>query len=372
MPQPRPPQSTPATSAGAPDGRGRTYATLDGLRGVAALFVVLFHFNDDLLSPHGYLAVDLFFAMSGFVIASAYERRLTGGLGVGGFLGIRLRRLAPMWMAGVALGLALVLAVPTAAPARTLILLALPALLLVPHGLSFDGAFPMNTSLWSLHVELVVNIVFAWAHRFLATWVLLSVAAASFIALAAIAYGQGTLSQGASPVDLASGYLRALTAFPLGVVLWRWRDRLTAFKFSAPLLLLIAAALFTGLGVGPKGVFGVTYDLAFIGLAIPALVVIAARNEPPAWLRLLFSRMGSGSYALYALHAPVIQAARRLALTHGGAPTYLAMGVVLIPGLIAMAWLVDRLIDAPLQRRLKAWRAAPAPAHRLEPAGGLS
>jgi len=198
--------------------------------------------------------------------------------------------------------------------------------------------------------------------------VLLGVSAVSFLTLAAIAYGQGAVSSGASPADMPCGYLRALTAFPLGVVLFRARARLPRLSLPAPLVLLIAAVLLAGLGVSVTGVVGVTYDLAFIALAVPALVSLAVRREPAARLRPLFSRMGTGSYALYALHAPIIQAVRRLTLGHGDGGAYLALGVVLIPGLILIAWLADRLLDAPLQRRLKAWRPAPRPAATLEPA----
>src|SRR6185437_6209521 len=100
----------PLPNSASPKGEraGRhAYATLDGLRGVAALAVVLYHYASDLIAPHGYLAVDLFFAMSGFVIASAYEAKLKDGLDVRGFLGIRAKRLAPLWMLGAIVGFVL-------------------------------------------------------------------------------------------------------------------------------------------------------------------------------------------------------------------------------------------------------------------------
>ena len=54
------------------------YAILDGLRGVAALLVILYHVFecfDWSPAPHGYLAVDFFFVLSGFVIGYAYDDR---------------------------------------------------------------------------------------------------------------------------------------------------------------------------------------------------------------------------------------------------------------------------------------------------------
>ena len=85
----------------------RVFHTLDGLRGVAALFVAMRHTNlFHRAGIHGgYLAVDLFFVLSGFVIAHAYERRLASGLSVGRFMAARYLRLWPVYVLGAALGL---------------------------------------------------------------------------------------------------------------------------------------------------------------------------------------------------------------------------------------------------------------------------
>ena len=89
------------------------YEILDGLRGVAALLVVVFHLCEahatshfDQLLNHGYLAVDFFFALSGFVIGYAYDDRW-GRMTVGGFFKRRLIRLQPMVVLGMAVGAAL-------------------------------------------------------------------------------------------------------------------------------------------------------------------------------------------------------------------------------------------------------------------------
>ena len=86
------------------------YATLDGLRGAAAMVVVFVHFHALYHLPeieHGYLAVDLFFAMSGFVIANAYDRKLSSGeLNWQKYFVLRLFRLYPLYFAGLALGVA--------------------------------------------------------------------------------------------------------------------------------------------------------------------------------------------------------------------------------------------------------------------------
>src|SRR5205085_12699808 len=85
----------------------RVFHTLDGLRGIAALAIVLRHcdgfFGADVL-PGSYLAVDLFFVLSGFVIAFAYEDRLASGLSAWRFAWVRVVRLYPLYVLGIALG----------------------------------------------------------------------------------------------------------------------------------------------------------------------------------------------------------------------------------------------------------------------------
>ena len=87
------------------------YAILDGLRGVAALMVVAFHLFETYIPVlhtqvinHGYLAVDFFFILSGFVIGYAYDDRWAKGMTVGNFFKRRLIRLQPMVIAGTIFG----------------------------------------------------------------------------------------------------------------------------------------------------------------------------------------------------------------------------------------------------------------------------
>ena len=84
--------------------RDERYLTLDGMRGAAAIAVALFHFRVD-LAPNAYLAVDFFFALSGFVLAKAYTERLRQVASVGRFMMTRVVRLYPMVLVGSALGL---------------------------------------------------------------------------------------------------------------------------------------------------------------------------------------------------------------------------------------------------------------------------
>ena len=81
----------------------KVFRLLDGLRGIAALVVVLLHipqFIKDDTFPEGYLAVDLFFVISGVVIRQAYEHRLESELSVWRFAWLRIVRLYPLYMLG--------------------------------------------------------------------------------------------------------------------------------------------------------------------------------------------------------------------------------------------------------------------------------
>ena len=134
----------------APKSARSRYVTLDALRGVAAFFVVALHSGQHLngFTPRfGYLAVDLFFLMSGFVLAYAFDTSLGSGLSFPRFMVIRLRRLAPIYMVGLLAGFAGQLAYryPDLAGGRLLIATALNALALPsPYHSPFISAFPLN------------------------------------------------------------------------------------------------------------------------------------------------------------------------------------------------------------------------------------
>lgn len=84
------------------------YQTLDGIRGIAALMIVLHHtgyYFSGLPFARSYLAVDLFFVLSGFVIAEAYSTRLKDGLSCFEFMRIRIIRLYPLYLLGTLLGI---------------------------------------------------------------------------------------------------------------------------------------------------------------------------------------------------------------------------------------------------------------------------
>ena len=118
------------------------FQILDGMRGIAAIAIVVFHFMEWIYAPeknfigHGFLAVDFFFCLSGFVIGYAYDKRLPQ-IGLKQFFFSRLIRLQPMVVLGSVLGLLTFLFDPFATfqlsyPVTKILLLFICSLLLIP------------------------------------------------------------------------------------------------------------------------------------------------------------------------------------------------------------------------------------------------
>src|SRR5262249_19215172 len=137
-----------------------------------------------------YLAVDVFFALSGFVLAHSYERKLLTDLSLVGFMRIRLRRLYPLYFLALVVGGLIALGRgEDVTAAFTTGLLFLPA----PQG---DVLFPLNVPAWSLFFELVINFAYALTIRFLTNRALGVIIAAGAVAVVALALSYGGMDVG--------------------------------------------------------------------------------------------------------------------------------------------------------------------------------
>ena len=165
------------------------YEILDGLRGVAALLVVFYHIFEGLsfaaggtvitVINHGYLAVDFFFILSGFVIGYAYDDRWGKTLTLGNFFKRRLIRLHPMIVMGAVLGVVFYVLQGceqwdgTHVGTSMIMLALLCALFFIPAtpGSCYDirgngEMFPLNGPSWSLFFEYIGNLLYAlFIHR---------------------------------------------------------------------------------------------------------------------------------------------------------------------------------------------------------------
>ncbi|MGB7656397.1 MAG: acyltransferase [Novosphingobium sp.] len=305
------------------------FHTLDALRGIAAIAVMVFHAGDNspLPMPGGYLAADLFFVLSGFVLAHGYEARLLDSMSLKTFVVARLRRIYPVFWLGALLGCVLLGGSITT-------MLMIPSL--TEGGLLFDSNWP----LWSLLFELIANLVWAAALVQLSTRALGWLVAVLALGLSTATLTYTIADMGAFWLTIAPGLVRTFYSFLLGVILFRLyrRGEVQPQTSLRAWLLLPVLALLLMLAPPSRTLF----DLLMLGLIIPAVVWLGAHWTLPAprfaaWL-------GGLSFPLYCLHAPFV------AFVHAPA----AVMALFFAAMIALATMVDRLFDRPIQARLKA------------------
>lgn len=293
-----------------------TFPTLDCLRGAAALLIVYHHQRTIGMSnaPAGaYLAVDLFFLISGFVLAHAYQQRLLDGLEPLAFMRRRLIRLYPLYLLGIAVGLTVFLAFGRMTPAHPanaveFVRAVVFALFMAPTLTSDPSvlAFPLNPPSWSLFFELFINLVWATLALRLSTRKLMLVCAGSALALAVWAWRTGGLNLGFQTFSFAAGVPRVAFSFFFGVVIYRLHaaGKLPRLKLHPLWAVIGAVALLT---FPPSGQFAWLWALLLVTVAFPALLVIGAcSREPRGKLATVFSLSGRASYPLYAIHEPLV------------------------------------------------------------------
>lgn len=285
----------------------KRYVTLDGMRGLAAICVACYHFGiSNSIFPSGYLAVDLFFALSGFVIALNYTARLKAGLTPVRFIEIRLIRLYPLYILGLALGTVLafyklvhlnnILGIPT------LLTHFLVGCAILPNPFS-QYLFPLNIPSWSLFFEIIVNIAFAvtlvhWRSRFIATLIVLSGVALLFSIKPPMYFDIG-----ASWDAPFGGLLRTFFSFSIGILFARLFPTAIWSKSWLALFPLIAL-LFVFARSTSRNEWFIEPCIVFI--LFPLLISFAIRFEPPPGLGKALTFLGDISYAVYVIHVPAL------------------------------------------------------------------
>jgi peptidoglycan/LPS O-acetylase OafA/YrhL len=354
------------------------YAILDGLRGIAALLVVAFHLCEahatshfDQLLNHGYLAVDFFFLLSGFVIGYAYDERWKR-MTVREFIKIRLVRLQPLVVLGMLIGaLAFYFQDSAVWPSisevpvwKTLLVMAIGCTLLpVPLSLDIRGwheMHPLNGPGWSLFFEYVANLLYALGIRKFsntALSVLVALAGAALIHLA-VTSPAGDVIGGWSlePEQLRIGFTRVAYPFFAGLLLSRV-VALTrvkhAFLWSGLLLTLVLVCPRIGT---PETVWlNGLYDSLSIVVLFPLIVWLGASGQLTSQgATRLCKFFGDISYPIYITHFPLILIYTGWVSTHKP-PLQQALPVALLAfgSSIALAYFSLKLYDEPVRRWLK-------------------
>ena len=329
------------------------YEILDGLRGVAAIIVLLYHhfeeFGPGITSFHGYLAVDFFFILSGFVVGYAYDDRWKSatnpnGMTLWDFFKRRLIRLHPMLLFGMFFGLLMFYfgagsALPNIIQShwQTILISFIFAITLIPVPKMFDvrgwgenNSFNGNS--WTLGFEYLANILYALFIRHLGK-TMLSILVL-FFALLTIGMGLGfdffgimdsrpdyqqvgTFIGGwdMNPDQVLLGWVRLLYPFFAGLLMARWMAS-SSKKNSNSLLnrhgfllasLCLAIVLFMPfIGSKEQPIFNGIYEILCILVAFPIIVYMGAKGSVSGKIHKFCKWLGEISYPLYITHSPII------------------------------------------------------------------
>lgn len=354
--------------------------SLTGLRGVAALVVVAFHLTTDpicrtrqpfLVGP-GYLSVDLFFMLSGFVMAMNYGGRFRHGFDRRGyltFLQARFSRVYPLYI--LVTGVVFVLDELFKASDLHHLTVALVSNVLSVQGLGVGLIVPSASDdlvapMWSVSVEVGAYLLFpalvaVTLFRSRKSAMVAAVACFCFLSLLQFV-PTSWIDQDArrGPLDISLGPTlwplgRCLAGFILGLVSWRVSQNAHVVSLKRPevldaLLILLLAGLWHVRGA----------DLAIICLFPLLILQISTDTSPLA--RLLgcapIYRLGELSFAIYLIHAPLrdfLGTPLTVALRIRGLPHPWALSSAVVVGsTLGLAWPCFVLVEKPARRFLRA------------------
>jgi len=338
------------------------FEILDGLRGVAALAVVVFHFMEWVYTDasqnfigHGFLAVDFFFCLSGFVIGYAYDDRIAS-MGFLAFFKARLIRLHPLVVAGSVLGLLAFLFDPFGGhpelySAGKIALAFVCSVLLIPLPVIADRGFNLfsfNAPSWSLFWEYVANMAYALVLYRIKRGYLLLLTILSAIAIGYVGYHSGNLLGGWSGPTFWDGSARISYSFLAGLLIYR-SNRIIKNNagFTGMALLLLLAFIM------PFSKWNWLTEVLIVLLYFPLLIALGAGAVLAPGLKKLCLFLGKISYPLYMTHYAVLWMFGNYYTSHK--PGTLQLWLVVVTGIIALvetAYLVMMVYDIPVRKQL--------------------
>ena len=368
------------------------YEILDGLRGVAAVIVVMFHLFETYskgvpyqILNHGYLAVDFFFVLSGFVVGYAYDSRWGNGMTFGNFCKRRIIRLQPMLIFGTIVGALLYymqgdhpdFSIIHQTPWWIVVLLMIWGGTVLPIPKSWDirgwAEFnPLNGATWSLLWEYLANLLYGlFLHRLkLRTLIVLSAVAALLVfnvcmnidifgVLDVRDYAAYTMIGGWSltPDQLLIGFSRLAYPFLIGLVISRvskMHIRISRHGFILCSIILVAILVMPRVGGANPENFRMNglYELFAILLVFP-LIIMMGRGSTVVGEKYegLCKFLGDISYPLYVTHYPIVYVQMSWAATHPDAPTspHVFMACCYFVMAIALAYASMKLYDLPVR-----------------------
>ncbi|WP_375403944.1 acyltransferase family protein [uncultured Sphingomonas sp.] len=352
------------------------FTWLDGARGIAALAVMLFHLEDYLhlrpLFRSSFLAVDLFFLISGFVLAHSYSNKLsTKRVGFTDFLLIRLIRLWPTYLIATLLGFCYYLTKSLLETDDA------PSIIVLTYYLSLNlnfvpmpvdvaplgGMFPFAPSSWSLSTEMLASIVFGTVLFRAPMRFLVAIAVVATVCFLGAAFRSGAFDLGWSFQSFGAGILRTLSEVVVGVVLYRaYRAADVPLRTSSTPLVVAGLGVTASLMILPSDNPGLAAAVAYLGY--PLFIVLAASTSATPLASRICGELGRISYPLYLLHAPIllwVAGTWKLALHQDPGEAGMVAGVTMVVFSLGVSYFVVRFFDEPvreyLKRSLQKWSA---------------
>jgi len=340
------------------------YEILDGLRGVAAIAVVIYHcmefavpdYHQNFIA-HGHLAVDFFFCLSGFVIAYAYDNRIAQ-IGFRQFFALRLIRLHPLVIIGSVIGLLTFLFDPysnlhAAYSAGKKMLMFVTSCFLIPWPMVHEryfNFFHLNPPTWSLFWEYIANIFYALVLYRLRNKILWILVITGAIALCYESYKSGYLGVGWGGDNFFGGGIRVFYSFLAGMLLYRSNRVIHSGIGFIPMALLLAIVFFIPFADATNKFI----DPAIVIFYFPLLVALGAGAKLSSTYHKLCRFLGDISYPLYMIHYPFLWIF--MSYIEIKKPSLNQMAVIIpiaVLLLIVFAYLVMIFLDIPVRNYLK-------------------
>jgi peptidoglycan/LPS O-acetylase OafA/YrhL len=338
------------------------YPILDGLRGTAAILVVIFHLLEAYFPVyanhpihHGYLAVDFFFLLSGFVVGYAYDDRW-GRMTIKDFIKIRLVRLHPLVILGVAIGAIAFWFDPYTNGAQHTNLLKLIGVMLIGFSLlpspdlrGWGETHCLDGPCWSLLQEYIANLIYALFGRKMTKGILWIVVIISGIALISVAVWRGDVATGWGYSSFWIAIVRMMFPFFAGLLLFR-----TGKFIRIPMAYTLCSLLLILLFIFPTYKFNGFYEAGCIIIAFPIIVAAGAGGQISGRWAKLCKFSGAISYPIYIVHYPFIYIYTQWIAVKNPAPAQIIpIAAGLLVFFVLLAWVALKFYDEPVRAWLK-------------------
>ncbi len=337
------------------------YPILDGLRGTAAMLVVIFHLLEAVYPVpanhpmhHGYLAVDFFYLLSGFVVGYAYDDRW-GRMTLKDFFKIRLIRLHPLVILSVAIGaIAFWLDPYKSGDPVSLVKLIITmligfTLLPSPDVRGWNETHSLNGPCWSLLQEYIANIIYAVFGRKMRKTILWIIVIISGIALTATSVWHGDVGTGWAYSNIWIATVRMMFPFFAGLLLFR-----TGKLLRIPMAYVVCSLILIVLFCLPTTKYNGWYEAACIIIAFPVVVAAGAGGKVSGRWAKLCNFSGAISYPIYIIHYPFIYIYTEWVYVKKPTPSEIVpVAVGLFVFFILLSWVVLKFYDEPVRGWLK-------------------